>query len=262
MTLVTGVFFRQLDDDLFDSTPWTRGPWSAVHQHAGPPSALVAGRLAETLDDGFRVVRVAVEVTRPVPIAPLRLRRSVRRDGRTAKAIVGELFDPDGKRVLSADVLALAEVPLGLDLEPASIDEPGPEESLPVAFPFHDGEASYSAAMELRLGRGAFGSGDVMAWMRMRIPLLEGRAPTSLERTMSAADSGNGVSQRVSWDDYTFTNPDLAVTLHRPLRGEWVGMAARTDMDARGIGVADTRLYDADGPIGRGMQTLLVRRRG
>ena len=78
---------------------------------------------------------------------------------------------------------------------------------------------------------------------------------------MVAADSGNGVSQRVSPFEYTFTNPDLTVTLHRPCKGDWVGMAARTEMDDRGLGVADTRLYDERGPTGRGIQTLLIRKR-
>lgn len=78
---------------------------------------------------------------------------------------------------------------------------------------------------------------------------------------MVAADSGNGVSQRLSTREYTYLNPDLAVTLNRPAEGEWIGLGARTDMDARGIGVADTRLYDESGPIGRGVQTLLIRKR-
>jgi hypothetical protein len=78
---------------------------------------------------------------------------------------------------------------------------------------------------------------------------------------MVAADSANGVSQRVSNREYTYLNPDLAVTLSRPPRGEWIGLGARTDMDARGIGVADARLYDEEGPIGRGVQTLLIRKR-
>jgi hypothetical protein len=43
--------------------------------------------------------------------------------------------------------------------------------------------------------------------------------------------------------------------------GEWIGLGARTDLDGRGIGVADTRLYDERGPIGRGVQTLIVRNR-
>lgn len=213
------------------------------------------------VDDSFRVVRVAIEVTRQVPIGKLRLERSFRRDGRSVKAMTGQLFDEDGKRVLTADALSIAEAELDFDPEQPAMDEPLPADSEAVSFPFQDSEPSYANAMELRFGRSAFGGGDVMAWMRMRIPLLDDAAPLPLERVLSAADSGNGVSQRVSLREYTFMNPDLTVTLHRPAQGEWIGMAARTEMDARGIGVADTRLYDETGPVGRGVQTLLIRKR-
>lgn len=255
-------FFKRLDTDLFEAMPWTRGPWSPKHQHAGPPSALVAGRLAEMLDPSLRVVRVAIEVTRPVPIGKLRLERAFRREGRSVQAMTGRLFDEDGKLVLAADALAIAETDLQVDTSRPPMNEPTPSESKPIEFPFHDSTPSYTAAMELRFGRGEFGKGDVMAWMRMRVALLEGMEPSPLERVLVAADSGNGVSQRLNLMKYTFMNPDLTVTLQRPCEGEWVGMAARTDLDERGTGVADTRLYDAGGPIGRGIQTLLIRERG
>ena len=254
-------FYRRIDDDLYESSPWTRGPWSAHHQHAGPPSALVAGRFDETLDAPFRIVRVAVEVTRQVPIAPLRLEYSVRRDGRTVKALEGRLYDPDGQLVLTADALAIAEEPLDFEPTQPGLDESGPDDSRPVDFLFRDDDPSYANAMELRFARGAFGDGDVMTWFRMRVPLLEGTQPRPLERVLTAADSGNGVSQRLRMEDYLYMNPDLTVTLYRPARGEWVGLAARTDIDAPGVGLADARLYDTDGPIGRGLQTLFVRKR-
>ncbi len=214
------------------------------------------------VDGAFRVVRVAVEVTRPVPVGTLRLERAFRREGRSVKAMVGRLFDEEGKLVLSADALAIAEAALDLDPLQPTMDEQGPADSHPVDFPFRDEDPSYANAMELRFARGEFGDGDVMAWMRMRLPLLDGEAPSPLERVLTAADSGNGVSQRLSLDQFTYMNPDLTVTLHRPLEGEWVGMGARTDLDDRGIGAAYTRLYDEAGPIGRGIQTLLIRQRG
>jgi len=254
-------FFRQLDGDLYEAAPWTRGPWSPKHQHAGPPSALVAGRLEAMLDEAFRVVRVAVEVTRPVPIGTLRLEHSIRRDGRNVKAMLGRLYDDDGALVMTADALAIREVEVEVDVQPPRMDEARPSDSTAIAFPFFDKEPSYAAAMELLFGRGEFGSGDVMGWMRMRIPLLNGVDPSPLERVMIAADSGNGISQCLPVRDYTFLNPDLTVTLQRPAEGDWVGMAARTDLDGRGVGVADTRLYDERGPIGRGIQTLIVRSR-
>ena len=92
-----------------------------------------------------------------------------------------------------------------------------------VEFPFH-----VRAGLRRCHGafaRGAFGQGDVMAWMRI--------APTAARRHrathVTAADSGNGVSL----SRFTFVNPDLTVTLHRPAEGAWIGMAARTDFDDR-----------------------------
>ena len=254
-------FFRRLDDDYFEATEWTRGPWNPKHQHAGPPSALVAGRLAEMLDSQFRIARMAIEVTRPVPIGKLRLERSFRREGRKVRAMMGLLFDEQGKLVLTADALAIAQVELDADVARPPMDEALPAEGDEKKFPLFDEGTNYGSAMELRFTRGQFGGGDVMAWMRMRIPLLPNATPSALERVMAAADSGNGVSKRLSSSDYTFLNPDLAVTLHRPARGEWIGLAARTDLDSCGVGVSEARLYDEQGPIGRGVQTLLIRAR-
>ena len=89
------------------------------------------GRLEEMLGATFRTVRVAVEVTRQVPIGKLRLERSFRRDGRSVKAVIGRLFDEDDKLVLSADALAIAEADVELDPEQPGMDEPGPADSSP-----------------------------------------------------------------------------------------------------------------------------------
>jgi hypothetical protein len=255
------AFYRQLDEGLFEATKWTRGPWNPEHQHAGPPSALVAGQLAAMWSDAFRVVRVSIEIPRPVPIGGLRLERSLRRDGSMVKVATGRLFDDAGKLVLSAEALALAEAELDLEGTQPPMEEALPRTGRAERFPFFDEGSNYAAAMELRFTRGAFGDGDVMAWLRMRMPLLQGRFPSPIERVLIAADSGNGVSQRSSIRDFTFVNPDLTVTLHGQAEGEWIGLGARTDLDGRGIGVADTRLYDERGPIGRGVQTLIVRNR-
>jgi Thioesterase-like superfamily len=51
---------------------------------------------------------------------------------------------------------------------------------------------------------------------------------------------------------------DLSVHLHRLPKGEWVCLDAVTLPEPNGIGMADTRLLDEQGPIGRAAQTLLV----
>jgi hypothetical protein len=40
--------------------------------------------------------------------------------------------------------------------------------------------------------------------------------------------------------------------------GEWICMHAVTLPEPNGIGMADTQLFDARGPIGRAAQTLLI----
>jgi hypothetical protein len=97
--------------------------------------------------------------------------------------------------------------------------------------------------------------------MRMGVPLLPGEEPTPLQRVLAAADSGNGVSASLDWSSYLFINVDLTVHLHRMPQGEWVCLDAITLPEPNGVGMADTRLLDERGPIGRGVQTLLVAER-
>lgn len=43
--------------------------------------------------------------------------------------------------------------------------------------------------------------------------------------------------------------------------GEWVCLDAVTRPEPDGVGIADSKLWDEQGPIGRAVQTLLVDRR-
>jgi hypothetical protein len=123
-------------------------------------------------------------------------------------------------------------------------------------------EVGYHAAMENRFVRGAFRElGPATVWMRMRHPLVEGEEPSPLQRLLTAADSGNGVSATLDLSRFIFINVDLTVHLHRQPVGEWVCLDAITLPQPNGVGVADTVLHDERGPIGRALQTLLVRER-
>ena len=95
----------------------------------------------------------------------------------------------------------------------------------------------------------------------MRQQLVAGEQPSPLQRVLVAADSGNGVSATLDWSRYLFINVDLSVHLHRLPAGEWVCLDAITVAEPEGIGLADTALYDERGPLGRALQTLLIRER-
>jgi hypothetical protein len=96
------------------------------------------------------------------------------------------------------------------------------------------------------------------AWMRLRVAVVPGEAPSPLQRVMVAADSGNGISAALDPTRLTFLNPDLSVHLHRVPDGEWVCLAATTTVSPGGIGLAECALSDERGPIGRSLQSLLV----
>ncbi|WP_227983637.1 thioesterase family protein [Nocardia spumae] len=250
------------DPAVFHSTELTRGPWSPDAQHAGPPSALL-GHVIERCEPrpGFRVGRVAVEILGPVPIAPLRAEARVVRPGRSVELIEATISTERGP-VLTANAWRLrvaepeVEVPaqaLATGAHPGPDTVPGGDE-FPSTQPigFHTG-------IEYRFVEGSFGrTGPAVCWIRLRYPIVAGTTPSPLERTLAAADSGNGVSAVLDWDRYLFINTDLTVTLHREPVGEWVCLDAATYPERSGIGMAESRLYDEKGPVGRSTQTLLI----
>lgn len=171
-----------------------------------------------------------------------------------------ELTDEAGEALMRAQGWRLRTELVDFDEpEPAPEPPPGPESGEPGQF-FHTGyDVGYHAAMEYRFTRGAFMErGPATVWMRMAVPLLAGEEPSPLQRVLAAADSGNGVSAALDWSRYLFINVDLSVHLHRLPKGEWVCLDAVTLPEPNGIGMADTRLLDEQGPIGRAAQTLLV----
>jgi hypothetical protein len=103
--------------------------------------------------------------------------------------------------------------------------------------------------------------GPATVWMRMRRPLVAGEEPTPLQRTLVAADVGNGISAVLDWRRFVFINVDLSVHLERMPEGEWVCVDAVTLPRSNGVGTAESVLSDRRGRIGRAVQTLLVAER-
>jgi hypothetical protein len=135
----------------------------------------------------------------------------------------------------------------------------GPADAEPRPFFSMPYDIGYHTAMEVRFAAGSYvDPGPATAWMRMRVPLVEGEWPSALTRVLVAADSGNGVSNALDFDRYLFVNPDLSVHLFRYPVGEWICLDAATSVDTDGIGLADTALSDERGRIGRSAQSLLV----
>lgn len=258
--------FYEREGELFRATELTRGPWDPGAQHAGPPAALLGHaieQLPETAE--FQVGRVTFEILRSVPIAPVRVQARVVRPGRRVQMVEAELSDAEGEALMLARAWRIRTSKLDLPGEAlvASQSPPPPEDGTAAGFFPTGQEHGYHSAMEVRFAAGGFMEpGPATAWLRMRQPLVAGEEPTPLQRVLVAADVGNGISAALDFRRYLFINVDLTVQLERMPKGEWVGVDAATLPRPKGIGTAESTLFDVDnGRIGRALQTLLISER-
>jgi Acyl-CoA thioesterase C-terminal domain/Acyl-CoA thioesterase N-terminal domain len=250
--------------DEFVATALTRGPWDPGAQHAGPPSALI-GRAIERLEgaEDFQVGRITFEIVRPVPIGPVRVEAEVVRPGRSVQMIEASLSG-DGGELMRARAwrLRTGTVELPASSMAAPGPPPPPDEGSQVEFFPTGQDVGYHTAMEWSAVKGAFlEPGPAAFWMRMLQPLVEGEDPTPLQRTLIAADVGNGISAVLDYHEYLFINVDLSVHLERMPEGEWVCVDALTLPQSNGIGTCESVLSDRRGRIGRAVQTLMVAKR-
>ena len=255
---VTEAFYRP-DGDGYVATEHTRGPWSPKHQHGGPPAALIA-HVVGALAPGLALARITVDFLRPVPIDRLTVRVEPLRAGAKVQRFEATLLH--GEAAVARAVLALVRpTGVGMLMAPDDARLLPPEEGTPFQFPFFREPRGYHTAMESRLARGPFGAGRAAIWMRQRVPLVPEAPPSPVERVLIAADSGSGVSAAIEHTSHTGINFDLTVALYRPREGEWVGLDSISSYEPSGLGLADTRVLDARGPVGRVLQGLVIERR-
>ena len=257
------ALFTPVDGERVLPTDHARGPWSPDSLHGGPVAALLAGA-AEALLDDLQPARTTVELLRPVPVAPLAVAARPLRPGRKVRLVGAELATEDGTVVATATVLGIrtaeVAVPEAMDLpDPPPSPDAAPAAARGTVAVRDDYDAFHNTGVEHRFVRGAFEDrGPATDWIRLRVPVLPDQAPSPLQRVMAAADFGNGVSALADFSELLFINPDLTVHLHRLPAGEWVCIEAATVLEPQGIGLAQSRLWDADGLLGRALQSLLV----
>lgn len=255
------AIFR-IDGNAIETSGHAAGPWNPTMQHGSPPSALVA-HLAEEMPTPvpMHVVRVTVDLLRPVPVGPLTFETEVLREGRKIQLCAVRLFS-NGVVVASASVLKVRNAPPDLPdhIEHPELDVPLPDDcpTLDVGFtrnPFVGG-------MSLRKVQGGFGSiGPGKTWYRADRPLIEGRPTSQLMRAVIASDFSNATSSVLDFKHWTFINADLNVFLARQPVGDWILLNSEMWLGPDGAGTASSRLADVQGYFGRAIQNLVIEQR-
>jgi hypothetical protein len=204
------------------------------------------------------LARVTVEILGPAPVAELAVRARIERPGRSVELLEGELT------VESEPVMTVRAWRVKASTAPAvHRDNPPPARpGEPSPPPPGLDDFGYGRAVELRFAAGGWWQRrPATVWTRLRGPLVAGEQPTGLQRLLAVADSGNGISGIYDMNEWWFINPELTLHVEREPEGEWICLDAVTLPEPTGLGMADTRLFDERGAIGRAVQTLLVAQR-
>ncbi len=276
-------------ESVWMPTEFARGPWDKDALHGGPVAALLArdieeytGELETASSDtnasanstaqkrSMVVVRITVELLRPVPMTPLRVSSRILRPGRRVQLLEASIKAGE-KEVARATALELRtgtiELPgksLSGYMDTSALTPPPPESGTPMADDndMVDYIAFHNSAVDMRFVAGAFREkGPATAWIRLTKDIVLGDAPTPLQRVMAVSDFGNGISSILGFDSHIFINPDLTVYLTRMPIGEWVCLDASTQVADIGVGLAQSAVWDRDGQIGHALQSLLVEER-
>src|SRR3954466_4246817 len=116
-----------VDGDAFVPTARTRSPWSPESLHGGAAAALLA-RAVERFDAAvpMQIVRMTLDLVRPVPVAPLRIDlHTVRPGGRVT--VIGAHLVAEGEPCVRMTALRLRNAAVAIPPEtPLPSDSPPP----------------------------------------------------------------------------------------------------------------------------------------
>ncbi len=258
------AYFTPDDDGWFVPTDFCRGPWDADSCHAGPPTGLLARAMERALADAGssqRLVRIAVDLVRPVPMAGFRISAEIVRTGRSMTTLRAVLQDADAKPRCIASGLAL-RADLARPLPTAAVAPSDPDAARPGGFVFDrtlHGLRCFTDSVRMRFPPGEDPlPGPSSVWMQA-LPLLAGETPSPMQRICPLADCGNALSRNAEPWEIGFVNADLTLVLHREPEGEWLGSRSVSHWQPSGIGLARATLFDRHGDVGEALQTLLLR---
>ena len=245
------------------TTPLASGPWNINHQHGAAPTSLICWAVERIpTREPMQVVRVTVDLLRPVPIAPLEIKTEVVREGRKIQLCSAQLF-ADGVEVTRASVLKIrtADLVMPESAQEERVAYPSPEQSR-TPKPDPEGTNRFTAGLQMRAAMGGFRRpGPAAIWFRAERPIIAGEPISQLMRAAIASDFCNGTSSPLDFREWTFINGDLTVNLARMPIGEWILLDAQSYIGDRGAGVAFARLGDCQGYFGRAVQSLVIERR-
>jgi hypothetical protein len=265
---VADAVYRR-EGEVFAPSEWAGSPWSRDLQHGGPVCGLVAHAAeAAARETGHAVVRVGVDLCRPTPFAPLRLRWRYARRGRRLTLIeVAVLAGED--EISRGSALLLAEHAGSAGTwQPDEPPPPGPEgldgtSFMPREYLKHV-PPGFHRSVEIRMSEDELGPA---VWLTTPLDLVAGEATSPLVRAAMLSDltfamAGRTLLRRreLATDErrVPLINADMTLYLDRAPVGDWIAFRRGAVTNQRGIGLAEVHQVDRLGRYGHSLQALVA----
>ena len=260
-SVATDPIFR-VEGDTIITGPGAAGPWDPTMQHGAAPSSLVTW-IAEQMPSPapMQIVRLTVDLLRPVPVAPLTYQTEILREGRKIQ-LIGITLLAQGVVVVRATVLRIriATPALPNGIADKALAWPGPDDSR--VLDHNTSRNPFLAGLTMRAAHGDFLTrGPAAIWYRLDRPIVDGAPVSQVMRAVVASDFCNGTSALLDFRTHTFINADLSVSLARPPVGDWILLDAESWIGPDGSGIAAAKLGDINGYFGRAVQSLVIENR-
>jgi len=252
------AILRQEEGRLVPSR-FAQGPWNPNHLHGGPICGAL-GRAIEACESPgpMRVVRMTIEMTRAVPMAPFTARAEVTRAGRRIQQ-VDAFIEAGGQTLARATALRMRVG--ALDAEAAySQNEPVPARTESPADPVRRLRFVPGFIHSVEFLRSQLPDRDRggVTWVRLRVPLVEDEPVSPFVRLATICDFASGTGNALDFEHFTSINPDVSLHVLREPRGEWIGIRAWSGVASDGTGVSHATLFDDEGVVARALVSLLV----
>jgi acyl-CoA thioesterase len=227
------------------------GPFGGLH--GGAVSGLVVAEMERAASVAGLGIMLSASVLflRPAPMAPLEVESRVLRRGDRVGALETELRANDKLIAKAHASFAAAMAASGVLEEPTRPFDPAPLS--PWLFKPRFPHPTLFDALDLRIDP------TNRKWGRLLRPIVP--FPSTLAPVFAVADNGQPFSLGDPRDvvgRYAFPNIDLAIYVSRPPVGPWVGVDARSDWRASGMGLTEAALYDEEGRFGRACQSIVL----
>lgn len=258
-----------LHDGVFSPTVRTGSPWSTTTQHGGPINALLMyGMETVALKTPKRVTRLSVDILRPVPREPLRLKTRVLREGRRLAVVdAGLERETDGMPVAVARAQLLQEredheLLFPRTKTPVALVAAADRVNLMSDARRHEGPPGFHLDVEMRHG---MDNTNPIGWLTWAGKLISGLPTSPAQRCAAVCDLATIVSGRMclsgegKWNNeirFEMLNTDTTIHLMRPPIGLWFAFHAPSIIDERGAGITAAALYDQNGYLGEVVQTV------